>query len=152
VRAYRLVKTVYVDQVLAGRGASFRWAGRWNDAGQRAVYAAQNRALALLESLAHVPRLAGLPPHTLCELDIPENVIERPVDAPAATDAGAARAYGAKWFREARSAVLAVPGVIVPEEVNVVINAAHADAARVQLVARADYPVDDRLRALLGRS
>ncbi len=151
MRAYRLVKTRYVAAVLAGDGASFRHGARWNAPGDRAVYAAENRALAVIESLAHVPRLAGLPPHTMVQLEIPEELIERPIDAPAASDAAAAVAFGAKWFREQRSVAFVVPSVIVPEEANIIINAAHPDAGTVAVVAQIDYPLDDRLKMLLGR-
>jgi len=148
VRAYRLVKTRYLAAVLAGDGASFRHGARWNAPGDRAVYAAENRALAVIESLAHVPRLAGLPPHTMVQLEIPQELIERPIDAPAASDAAA---FGAKWFRERRSVALVVPSAIVPEEANIIVNAAHPDAGKVALVAQIAYPLDDRLKMLLGR-
>jgi len=151
MRAYRLVKTRYVVAVVAGDGASFRHGARWNAPGDRAVYAAENRALAVIESLAHVPRLAGLPLHTMVQLEIPDELIERPIDAPAANDAAAAAAFGAKWFREQRSVALVVPSVIVPEDANIIINAAHLGAGKVALVAQVDYPLDDRLKVLLGR-
>jgi len=151
VRAYRLVKTRYVAAVLAGDGASFRHGARWNSAGDRAVYAAENRALAVIESLAHVPRLAGLPRHTMVQLEIPQELIERPSDAPPASDAAAALAFGSKWFREQGSVALVVASVIAPEEANIIINAAHPDAGKVAVVAQIDYPIDDRLKMLLGR-
>lgn len=151
MRAYRLVKARYVDEVLSGLGASFRWGARWNYPGDRAVYAAENRALAVIETLAHVPRLAGLPPHVMCEIDVPDAFLERPRDAPPASDAAAA-AFGHAWFVEQRSVALVVPSVIVPDEANVVINAGHPEASRVQLVAAIDYPIDERLRTLLGKS
>jgi RES domain-containing protein len=152
VRAYRLVKAKYVATVLAGDGASFRYGARWNEPGDRAVYAAENRALAVVESLAHVPGLKGLPSHVMVELEIPGDAIERPADAPPATDAAAARAFGSRWFREARSVALVVPSVVVPEEMNVVINAGHPNAARVSVIAQVDYPLDNRLQALLGKT
>jgi RES domain-containing protein len=148
-----LVKEKYKDQALTGMGASFLDGARWNEPGQRAVYSAENRALAVVESLAHVPRLTGLPPHLMCEVDVEDAVIEIPTDAPSPTDAAAAVAYGSTWFQEQRSVALAVPSIIVPEEKNVVLNAGHPDfTAKVKLVAAVAYPIDARLSSLLGKS
>ena len=153
MRVFRLVKEKYKDQVLTGMGASFLDGARWNEAGQRAVYTAENRALAVVETLAHVPRLTGMPPHLMCEIAVDDSAIEVPTDAPPATEAAAAVAYGSKWFLEQRSVALAVASVIVPEEKNVILNAGHPDfAARVKLVAATGYPIDERLSILLGRT
>jgi RES domain-containing protein len=40
-------------------------------------------------------------------------------------------AFGTDWIHSARSALLAVPSVIIPEEVNVLISPLHADGARI---------------------
>lgn len=153
MRVFRLVKAKYRDEVLTGMGASFRHGARWNEPGQRAIYAAENRALAVVETLAHVPRLRGLPPHVMCEIEVDDDTVERSIDAPAPTDAAAAVAYGSKWFRDARSVALVVPSIIVPEEKNAVLNAGHKDfATKVSLLSVVEYPIDDRLSSLLGRS
>lgn len=153
MRVFRLVKEKYKDQVLTGTGASFLDGARWNEAGQRAVYTAENRALAVVETLAHVPRLSGMPPHVMCEIDVDDAAIETPADPPSAIDATAAVAYGSKWFQEQRSVALAVPSVVVPEEKNVILNAGHPEfSARVKLFVATPYPIDKRLSNLLGRS
>lgn len=153
MRVFRLVKERYKDQVLAGMGASFYEGARWNEPGQRAVYASENRALAVVESLAYVPRLRGLPQHVMCEIEVDDVAIQAPGDAPSPNDAAAARAYGAQWFREMRSVALAVPSIIVPEEKNIVLNAGHPDFnGRVRVASLAPYPLDDRLASLLGKS
>lgn len=150
MRAYRLIKAKYRDQALTGFGASYRQGARWNVPGQRAIYTSESRALAIVESLAHVPRLPGLPPQVMLSLDIPDELVERPIDAPSAADVAAARMYGAKWFEERRSVALAVISIIAPPEVNLVLNADHADFERVQLVEVVEFDVDSRLAQLLG--
>lgn len=153
MRAFRLVKAKYKDEVLSGLGASFRLGARWNEPGQRAVYSAENRALAILESLAHVPRFKGLPPYVLCEIEIADAHLEQPSDAPDPVDAASALAYGSRWFREARSVALAVPSVVISQERNLVLNVAHADfTSAVRLIAAVDYAIDERISSLLGVS
>jgi RES domain-containing protein len=151
VRAYRLVKHKHVAEVLRGVGASFRLGARWNLPGDRAVYAAENRALAIVETLAHVPLLAGLPAHVMCEIDIPDALVERPRNPPSPHDAEAAVLFGHSWFVEARSLALAVPSVVVPQEANIVINAAHSDAAYLTVIGKEPYAIDERLAALFAR-
>ena len=53
---YRLCKTRYAD--LSGLGAAM-YPSRWNRKGQRAVYTATSRALALNEVLIHLPKIRG---------------------------------------------------------------------------------------------
>lgn len=152
MRVFRLVKAKYKEEVLSGMGASFHEGARWNEPGQRAVYCSENRALAVVETLAHVPRLVGLPPHVMCEIEVDDATVETLTEGPSPTDAAAAVAYGSRWFRESRSVALAVPSIIVPEERNVVLNAGHAQfMAAVRIVTTVDYPIDARLSSLMGR-
>lgn len=151
MRAYRLVKAKYRREVLEGVGAAYRYGARWNARHDHAVYAADSRALAIIESLAHVPALTGLPPHVMCVIEIPEGLIERPSDAPDPADAAAAQAFGHRWFREQRSVALVVPSVIVPEESNVVMNGAHPEVGALEVVTVEEYPIDERLRELFGK-
>ena len=152
MKVFRLVQARFRDAVLSGQGASFRHGARWNRPGQRAVYTSENRALAVIETLAHMPSLSGLPSHVMCEIDVDDAAVENALEAPSPVAAPAAADYGSAWFRESRSVALAVPSIIVPEERNVVLNAAHPEfESRARLLATVDYPIDERLRNLFGR-
>lgn len=124
---------------LTGAGAA-KSPGRWNEAGQRVLYAAPTIAIAVLETAAHIDD-AGLPLNRyLVELTVPDALwngrqTKRFVDMDvtwAAIPAGRESVrHGADWYRSGASALLEVPSVIVPEECAVVINMAHADAAGI---------------------
>lgn len=47
---------------------------------------------------------------------------------------------GAQEYR-----LLGVPSAIVPETFNVLLNAAHSDATRVEVLWHLEYPWDERL-------
>jgi RES domain-containing protein len=128
---------------LTGEGAA-RYPGRWNDAGERVVYAAPTVAMATLETAAHVDD-AGLPlDRFLVRIDVPDLVWSKqkalgPADLPAtwcSIPAGSGSVgVGSKWIQSASSAVMLVPSVIVPEEPIVLINPLHPDAKQIAAVA-----------------
>jgi RES domain-containing protein len=124
---------------LSGAGAA-RYPGRWNRATEAVLYCATTRALAILESAAHLDD-GGLPLNRfLVEIQVPDTLWtqreEVPVSAlPATWDAipagQASVAFGSEWLRSRRSPVLLVPSVIVPEEQCVLINPEHPLAGRI---------------------
>ncbi len=137
---------------LSGAGAA-RSPGRWNDLGVAMVYCAENRSLAMLETLVHVPA-AGLPQNRyLIAIDIPESVwLAREALEPGSVNqwvptwdaipaASISSTFGSEWVRQGRSAVLCVPSVIVPEECCVLLNPAHLGEAGItaQVVRRVTY-------------
>jgi RES domain-containing protein len=132
---------------LSGNGSA-RYPGRWNEAGQRVVYAASTIALAVLETAAHVNPL-GLPlDRFVVRIEIPKAVYARreALEATAmdpgwgAIPAGRASVEAASpWYRRGGSAVLLAPSVIVPEEQVVLINATHPDAAKIKAVVQRPF-------------
>nr|WP_294814674.1 RES family NAD+ phosphorylase [uncultured Sphingomonas sp.] len=129
----------YEADDLSGAGARIT-GGRWNDAGVAMVYAATSRALACLETIVHL-NAGGLPLNRyLVEIAIPDSVwaaaqAETAASLAVGWDAEpcgrVSIAFGSAWAAGRRSALLLVPSVIVPEEVNVLINPAHPDAAGI---------------------
>jgi RES domain-containing protein len=122
---------------LSGTGAKVT-GGRWNSKGTPLVYCASSIALATLETV-HYLQTGGLPYNRyLVRIDVPEAAWEaRQVLAPLpggwdAIPAGlASRTAGDAWIRSGTSALLLVPSVIVPDEYNVLLNPAHADATHI---------------------
>lgn len=134
---------------LSGAGAALS-PGRWNDAGQAVLYTAPSVALAVLETAAHVDD-AGLPlSKFLVKINLPDaawdarlviDVEALPLTWAAIPAGSASVLVGARWFRAAKSPVLEVPSVIVPEESVAVIQPAHPLAAGISatIVRRFEY-------------
>jgi RES domain-containing protein len=142
----------YPPAELTGAGAA-QAGGRWNSVGRPVVYASNTIALACLETLVHT-NIDSLPlPRRLIRIDIPDDVWksrERMIEPyPLGWDeqpAGlASTVLGDAWLAPARSAILEVPSVIVPEERNILINPLHADARRIVGIDLRRWDYDDRL-------
>jgi RES domain-containing protein len=105
--------------------------GRWNSIGQRAIYAAESYAGAMLEILVHANLPSPPRNHRVVRIRIPNRVKIEALDAAAqpgwdAEDSATARAFGDRWLKETRSAVLRVPSVITEgRENNIVLNPLH---------------------------
>ena len=140
----------YPANDLSGASAK-KFGGRWNSPGYPIVYASSNIALAALETLTSI-RVAGLPFNRyLVRIDIPNDVWQRrsvPDPLPAGWDAIPAgltsRQYGDQWTKGARSLLLVVPSVIIPDEQNILINPAHADASRLSALTLKRWIFDPR--------
>ena len=152
VPAYRLVKARHADTAFDGEGAR-RFGGRWNSKGQPAVYVASSESLAVLEVLVHLGRREPLPRYALFQVWIPAETIVHLDDnalppnwrdpiPPAAT-----AEIGDAWLANGKSLALAVPSVVVPREVNYMLNPAHPGFAEVVAGAqRVLFAFDERLR------
>jgi RES domain-containing protein len=152
ITVWRITKLKYADSAYSGEGARLV-AGRWHEAGQRVVYTSSSAALAALEVLVHtdtdlLPRTpfvaipATLPTRLkllrLTSEDLPAywNALPSPSEL---------RERGTKWLREGKTAVLAVPSVIVPFEWNYLLNPAHPDFSKIQIGEPREYRFDPRL-------
>lgn len=127
----------YTARDLSGVGARIT-GGRWNSKGTAVVYCSTSIALATLETVHNL--LAGALPFNryLVRIDIPDalwvtrQILDLPPGGWDAIPAGlSSRGAGDAWITAAKSAVLLVPSVIVPDEYNVLINPRHADAAAI---------------------
>ena len=125
--------------------AAARYPGRWNRASESVVYCAPTRAIAILESAAHVDD-GGFPLNRfLVEIEVPIAVWSEREEIPAsglpatwdAIPAGHASVdFGSTWLRSRRSPILLVPSVIVPSTIEdgewcALINPEHPLAARI---------------------
>lgn len=138
---------------LSGGGAR-KTGGRWNSKGRAVAYASASIALATLETLAHLGDSIAVRNAFLVRIDIPLPVWERRNHiAQASLDptrlaepAGSATvALGDQWLDSVAAAVLEVPSVIVPEESNLLINPAHADAGLIRAAVARQFIYDPRL-------
>lgn len=153
MRCWRLTSARHAGEALSGRGAALR-GGRWNPPGTAVVYLASALSLAILEQLVHVGA-ADLWPTDLVALavDLPDDLSRStiepthlPRDWRSARPPPGLATLGARWVAEGKSALLMVPSAVVPQEWNVLLNPAHADAARLRAGGAEPVHLDPRLR------
>jgi RES domain-containing protein len=143
----------YQADDLSGGGAKAT-GGRWNSVGTAVVYTSQTRALACLETVVHL-NAGGLPFNRyLVEVTIPDDIwaaaqTESAASLPVGWDAEPAGRtsiqFGTSWISAGSGALLMVPSVIVTEELNVLINPLHRDAARITARKIRKWLYDPRL-------
>ncbi|HYL74427.1 MAG TPA: RES domain-containing protein [Bryobacteraceae bacterium] len=136
-------------KIFDGQGAALHGA-RWNSPGRRIIYAAETYAGAMLEILTRTN--IGRPPrtHSWIKILIGKNIRIEEVDArdvPGwdASDLRASRAFGDRWYDEARSAVLIVPSIVARQERNIAINQDHPDFIRIRATPPKPVIWDQRL-------
>ena len=140
----------YTADDLAGIGAA-KTGGRWNSVGTNVVYCSENISLATLETLSHL-RAATLPYNRfLVRITISDEAWSRAevvVSPPGGWDAlphgRSGMTFGDAWVKQARTCLLCVPSVIVPDERNILINPAHPDAGSIQATTLRPIHYDPR--------
>lgn len=151
MQVYRIAQEIYAAD-LSGKGA-WLYGGRWNSEGRFAVYTASSRSLALLETLAHtIPKVLDKKEYLLVTISIPDAiqpVLITPESLPLGWDAVEAPLFtkrmGDLFIQNASSLLLAVPSVMMPEEVNYIINPYHPDMKKVTVTHRRRVRFDKRL-------
>ncbi len=147
---WRLVKSMHAATAFGGEGAA-RTGGRWNSYGRHVVYTSSSRSLAVLENLVHLDFPVAFQ-FVLFRLEFSEALVTTlpakalPRDWRTDPPAGAAQKLGDQWLAEGRFSILAVPSAIVPEEINYLLNPAHADFAKIKIAAPEPFALDSRLR------
>ncbi|SDM96746.1 RES family NAD+ phosphorylase [Vreelandella arcis] len=127
VTAYRLVKRKFEDIAFDGEGARL-YGGRWNSPGNACVYVASSESLALLEIMVNLESYRLLNAYALMRLTLPADSIlsvgaeENWQEAPAPAETAE---LGDGWLASGQSLALAVPSVVVPRELNYMLNPAH---------------------------
>lgn len=142
-----MVKEKPAATAFRGEGA-WLYGGRWNSAGTSVVYTSGSQALAALESLVHLN-----PPVIFKYLAIPiefddalvEKVAALPADWTEEPPPPATKAIGDLWVKEARSAVLELPSVIILGEPNYLLNPAHPDFQKIIIGKPQPFSFDPRL-------
>jgi RES domain-containing protein len=149
LEAWRMVKEKHVATAFSGEGAA-KTGGRWNSRGVAVVYASATRSLAALETLVHLnpPVLFN---YRIIRLEFDETWVEPlpltalPSDWKTEPPPISTRQLGDAWARSSRSAILAVPSVIIPDETNFVLNPAHSDFKKITISKPAPFTLDPRL-------
>ena len=151
MQAYRIVKRRHAAEAFTGEGAGAH-GGRWNHPGIPMVYAAHTRALAAMETLAHFAGAERRIEFVVFGIEIPDRLVSvvSPGDLPmgwrSREPSSITQDLGSAWQREGKSVALAVPSVLIPEELCVLLNPEHADTARVVVSFPDPFEFDERLR------
>lgn len=156
VKAYRLFRSRYAPW--NSEGSALR-GGRWNSVGTHMIYAS-SRALACLEVLVHVRNPAAMPAYHYCEIGIPKEFISRLEESEATAVPASeilSREFGDRWVREGihyynrprpehqHRGVLEVPSVVIPQEMNYLINPNHAHFPKLHWFVPEPFIFDPRL-------
>jgi RES domain-containing protein len=148
LEAWRIVRSKRASSAFTGEGAA-KMGGRWNSRGIPVVYASASRALAVLETLVHLN-----PPmpfeYKIFRIEFAGEQVEHitpklPSDWKESPPPDSTRRLGDAWVREARSAILAVPSIIIPDETNYLLNPAHPDFRKVRIGKGVNFAFDARL-------
>jgi RES domain-containing protein len=149
--AWRIVKQKHSATAFSGEGAA-RSGGRWNSRGVPVVYTSSTQSLAALESLVHLNppvRFRYVAIHikfndALVEIVPPKAL---PSDWRVEPPLPSSQRVGDAWVLAARSAVLALPSVIVSGELNFLLNPAHPDFKKIAVGKPVSFAFDPRLLA-----
>jgi RES domain-containing protein len=150
MRAYRIAKKRHVLSAFSGEGAS-AYGGRWNRPGTPIVYAAESRALAAMEALAHFGAAERRIDFVLFEIDIPDDAILTldvsglPSDWRSPEPRAITQDAGSSWQSEGRSVALLVPSALIAKEHCVLVNPEHPDTRRVMISYPEPFQFDQRL-------
>ena len=133
-KAWRIVKEKHAATAFSGKGAADS-GGRWNSRGVPVVYTSNTKSLAALETLVHLN-----PPvpfkYVAIRIQFDDALVEivrakaLPPDWQTEPPPPSTKAMGDAWARAARSAVLALPSVIIPGELNYLLNPAQVKGWR----------------------
>lgn len=141
----------YAGDDLTGKGAE-RSGGRWNRVGTPMLYCSTSRSLACLETLVHLAKHPLPLNRYLVELDVPEHAWKASTIFDPAKQVGwdaepaglVSLEWGTRWIRSNSSLLARVPSVIVPEDVNVLVNPNHPDISKVKAVKVRKWLYDSR--------
>lgn len=105
--------------------------GRWNTPGSPLIYTSEHYSTALLEKLVHGS--GHLPPNQHhVRITLSKGMSYEIFSPPAlpgwdAMPATVSKAFGERWCKEKRSAILLVPSVVARLDRNILINPAHPE-------------------------
>jgi RES domain-containing protein len=110
------------------------------------VYAAESRALAVLEMFVHLTLEARALRFMLFTLDLPgRSKVAHHAGTRPPRSFSASQETGRAWLDEGTALAFVVPSVIVPQEKNYVLNVTHPHFATVRVANSEPFSFDERL-------
>ena len=119
------------------------------------VYTSQSLSLAALEYLVNLP-IADLPDDLVSvQIEIPDDlprseitIKELPRNWRTLPSIEELKDIGTEWVRQAKVPVLVVPSVVIPSELNYLINPIHPLSDVIKIVSVAAFALDPRLDSM----
>lgn len=147
--AWRITKKKHAAKAFSGEGAA-KTGGRWNSRGTWVIYTSGTKALAALESLVHLN-----PPvffeYVAFRIEFAEDLVEKwslsrlPANWSEEPPPPSTKKIGDIWVKEARSAILELPSVIISGETNYLLNPSHPDFPEISIAKPESFAFDPRL-------
>jgi len=147
--AWRIVRTERLATAFTGEG-SRRGGGRWNSREVPVVYTSEHQSLAALELFVHIDPQLKLG-FTLFRVEWDKLAVEKvylnqlPSSWRDHPPGPATMAIGDQWAKRRKSAVLAVPSVLIPDEINYILNPLHPDFEWIRIDQPREFSFDLRL-------
>jgi RES domain-containing protein len=147
---YRIAKKPYIHD-LSGEGSRL-YGGRWNKKGTSLLYTSENRSLATVEYLVHLPM--PLIPRDICiaAIEVPEEApcyILQEKDLPSHWASYPPPIKLSRIIEELldgnRFLSIKVPSAVVEDEYNILLNPGHQRYQEVDIKDVRDYHFDERL-------
>jgi RES domain-containing protein len=150
ITAWRIVQTQWAGRAFDGEGARL-YGGRWNGAGHPAVYLADTRALAALETLVHAEGSLRHARYARFEVSFSSQLVEVAELSQAADSldnlmvSPRTQAIGDRWLSEGQRPVLQICSAIIPEEPNYLLNPRHPKFDQIKIGKAESFAFDPRL-------
>lgn len=149
---YRIIRNKHLKDDLKGIGASIA-PGRWNKKDIPCIYAAESRALALVEHMANVTnegytissftiRSLYLPDDCIIKINI-DKLPQRWRDRPPPVET---RDFGTYLLQSKKALAYMLPSTIIPQEFNVIIDPNHSDISKLKILDEHELEFDHRLK------
>ncbi len=149
--AWRIAREKHAATAFSGEGAA-KNGGRWNSRGVPVIYASGAKSLAALETLVHLN-----PPmpfkYVAIGITFDDAIVEivpakaLPSDWRVEPPSPSSKRIGDAWVIQARSAVLAVPSVLISGELNYLLNPAHPGFNQISIGKPERFTFDARVTA-----
>jgi len=128
---------------LDGKGGLYA-EGRWHRLGSPVVYFGSTASIVVLERLAHLdPEM--LPDDLVLASFAADLTVEHGGDAIDIHDLAQTQPRGHQFLQDKASCILAVASILVPEEMNFVLNPSHPEAGSLRLRSEREFQFDSRL-------
>ncbi len=150
LEVWRIVTPQWAKGAFSGEGAKIS-GGRWNREGTTMVYTAGSLALAAMEMLVHLESEHVLANYLAIPARLPEKLVESIAPAKLPEDwrsdpiPPATQTLGSEWVQSLRSAILAVPSIIIPQEKNYLLNPVHPEFGGIEIGEPEPFDYDSRL-------
>ncbi len=147
---WRIVPEDQAATAFDGEGAR-RYGGRWSSVGVPMVYASAHQSLAALEVRVHIDKTRMRKLYKSFSFQFDQDLMKvirvgsLPQDWQQEPPTPLLQQLGDDWVKSNTSVILAVPSVVIPKELNYLINPKHPDFAKLKIAPPTDFLFDPRM-------